>query len=501
MYINSNNIKVYPTASRELSIDYGANINLEQNIVGLSNNITDYNSYKVSGLDIIVDTSDTTPKLKLTSGKCVLHGYSVEIINNTELDSALLGAGEYFVIISLDTTSTIINNTQIEYINGTDNSNVYTPITVTISDELITSSNYDLLLGKVTYDGSNWSVNFNTISRKFKSDNIQINLPNNSGLVKNNQVYEGSFSNWLRDSFIFDDGDLSDYTQSIDEIFVEYTNGITLNIPTSELSTTFNGNMIPSVSDVKCLAIPTYFTEIVQGALAGASNLEELTIPFVGDSIKTAEDTYQYPFGYIFGTSIYSGATATAQLYRGSSIETQDMATYYVPDTLSKVTILQGNILLGAFSNCENITIINLPKLITKIDTVAFFNDVSLSNLEIPPTVTSIGGTAFRNCSSLTNITVPNSVTSIGGLAFGDCHSLINITLPANVTNIGNATFLNCDGLVSITFLATTPPTIGENVFDYTNNCPIYVPTESVSVYQTAPNWSVYSDRIQPIQE
>ena len=203
-------------------------------------------------------------------------------------------------------------------------------ITVTVSDELVTSSDYDLLLGKVTYDGSDWSVNFNTTPMKFKSDNIQINLPNNSGLVKNNQVYEGSFSNWLRDSFIFDDGNLGDYTQSIDEIFVEYTNGITLNIPTSGLSTTFNGNMIPSVSDVKCLTIPTYFTEIVQGALAGASNLKELTIPFVGDSIKTAEDTYQYPFGYIFGTTNYDGATATTQIYRGSSIDTQTTSIYYI---------------------------------------------------------------------------------------------------------------------------------------------------------------------------
>ncbi len=500
MYIQSNNIKIYPTASRELSVDYGANINLEQNIVGLSNNITDYNSYKVSGLDVIVDTSDITPKLKLTSGKCVLHGYSVEIIDDAELDSTFLGAGEYFVIISLDTTSTIINNTRIEYINGTDNSNVYMPVTVTISDELVTSFDYDLLLGKVTYDGSDWSVNFNTTPMKFKSDNIQINLPNNSGLVKNNQVYEGSFSNWLRDSFIFDDGDLSDYTQSIDEIFVEYTNGITLNIPTSGLSTTFNGNMIPSVSDVKCLVIPTYFTEIVQGALAGASNLEELTIPFVGDSIKTAEDTYQYPFGYIFGTSSYSGSTATTQIYRGSNIGTQTTSTYYIPNMLSKVTILQGNILLGAFHNCGNITIINLPKLITKIDNMAFYDDVSLLSLEIPHTVTSIGGTTFRNCSSLTSITIPDGVTNIGGLAFAYCSGLINITIPANVTNIGDATFSNCGGLVGITFLATTPPTIGEHVFDYTNNCPIYVPTESVSAYQTAPNWSDYSDRIEAIQ-
>ena len=47
MNIKSSNIKIYPTASRSMDIDYGANINLEQNIVGLINNTVDNNNYIV----------------------------------------------------------------------------------------------------------------------------------------------------------------------------------------------------------------------------------------------------------------------------------------------------------------------------------------------------------------------------------------------------------------------------------------------------------------------
>ena len=41
--------------------------------------------------------------------------------------------------------------------------------------------------------------------------------------------------------------------------------------------------------------------------------------------------------------------------------------------------------------------------------------------------------------------------------------------------------------------------TENSNAFDNTNNCPIYVPAESVSAYQSAPNWSTHASRIQAI--
>lgn len=67
------------------------------------------------------------------------------------------------------------------------------------------------------------------------------------------------------------------------------------------------------------------------------------------------------------------------------------------------------------------------------------------------------------------------------------------------VTSIGSDAFNGCINLMSITINSSTPPTLGSNVLENTNNCAIYVPSGSVNTYKSASGWSIYSSRIQAI--
>ena len=59
---------------------------------------------------------------------------------------------------------------------------------------------------------------------------------------------------------------------------------------------------------------------------------------------------------------------------------------------------------------------------------------------------------------------------------------------------------MNQNELESITILAVNPPAISSETLVNTNDCPIYVPASSLAAYQTAFNWTYYSDRIHAIE-
>ena len=159
-----------------------------------------------------------------------------------------------------------------------------------------------------------------------------------------------------------------------------------------------------------------------------------------------------------------------------------------VPDSVTSIG-------KGAFSYCESLTEIVIPKSVTKIDgnpfcwgwygrlkvltTKLIYENGVLFNKEkkriiaflsyaasyvIPDSVISIGDLAFSGCRSLTDIVIPNSVTSIGESAFSCCGSLTRIVIPDSVTSIGDYAFCNCKTLVNIV-IHDSVTSIGESAF------------------------------------
>ena len=126
-----------------------------------------------------------------------------------------------------------------------------------------------------------------------------------------------------------------------------------------------------------------------------------------------------------------------------------------------------------------------------------YMNGTQITNLVIPSDVTEIKPYVFYSVSGFTSVVIPDSVTTIGSDAFRSCSGLNTVEIGTGITSIDTRAFYYCSRLTSITVKAETPPTIGSVVFNDTNNCPIYVPADSVDTYKTA--WPQYASRIQAI--
>lgn len=150
------------------------------------------------------------------------------------------------------------------------------------------------------------------------------------------------------------------------------------------------------------------------------------------------------------------------------------------------------------FSECDNLSNLNIPDSITSIGNYAFEKCQSLSNVKLPSVITSIGEGTFISCHALQGIVIPDSVQTIGDFAFYLCGDLVSITIPSGVTSIGQSAF--AAGLESITVLAQTPPSAGADLFA-SGTPTIYVPVGCAEAYKAADGWSTYADYIVEVAE
>lgn len=114
-------------------------------------------------------------------------------------------------------------------------------------------------------------------------------------------------------------------------------------------------------------------------------------------------------------------------------------------------------------------------------------------------TVKSIGVGAFSECFNLTSIEIPNTITEICGRAFNECLRLTKFKIPSSVMTIANYAFYDCVSLAEIVCLAVVPPSIqSSNVFEGVDkSIPLYVRKGSKISYETADYWNEFTNIIE----
>ncbi|MBR3554005.1 MAG: leucine-rich repeat protein [Clostridia bacterium] len=116
-----------------------------------------------------------------------------------------------------------------------------------------------------------------------------------------------------------------------------------------------------------------------------------------------------------------------------------------------------------AFTDCENLTAVKLPKTLKSIGLNAFENCVSLETITLPAGVTTIGRDAFKNCTALREVTLSDAMTALPDELFYGCTALKTVTLPAALKTVGSRAFMKCESLPAL-FLPATVTAFGEDI-------------------------------------
>lgn len=187
------------------------------------------------------------------------------------------------------------------------------------------------------------------------------------------------------------------------------------------IAVVFNGELkqiqagaFKNCTGLVALMIPDNVELIGLGAFQGCYNLEHMTIPFVGEGRRTAEDAYQYPFGYIFGSVKYENSLLVSPSFKGS---VNSRTNYYIPIKLETVVVTGGELLNGAFESCSNIKKLVLPEGMQYIGNSVTYC-YGLTEITIPSTVTTLGNTAFYHSNNLKKVIFTGPAPTIGSRAF-----------------------------------------------------------------------------------
>lgn len=234
-----------------------------------------------------------------------------------------------------------------------------------------------------------------------------------------------------------------------------------------------------------------------------------------------------------FGVRCFKECTALETItVNGARLEQVDLKeeVFYGCTGITEIPFSEKIVNMGryAFSNCSNLTHIELPNVVG-VDRGAFENCTSLTAFHVPATAAYVGDYAFQNCTSLSTVTfedgastreegnticvqafcntaiteveIPSSYTRVQFKAFGDCPNFKKFVWHNSGKNVLNQileenTFEGNANLTEV-YLPGTLKEVGRGWENYPNTVVIYALEGSVGhtlAVEKGYNWQPWTE-------
>ena len=204
------------------------------------------------------------------------------------------------------------------------------------------------------------------------------------------------------------------------------------------------------------LVVPENITLIGKAAFSNCENLNDLTIKGTGVNIGAYAFAGCPLKNYDFNSNIN---VIGVRAFSGAEIE-----NLVVSPTVTEITY-------NSFGGCKNLSSIEIPDTVLKIDGRAFdgtkwyneqpngevyldqifygYKGSMPSKVELKDGTVTIAENAFED-SDITGITLPEGLKGIGRFVFNECKNITEIYIPSTVEYIGECAFTKCSSLTEI---------------------------------------------------
>lgn len=167
----------------------------------------------------------------------------------------------------------------------------------------------------------------------------------------------------------------------------------------------------------------------------------------------------------------------------GAGLQTIDPVTFKGSYKFKTLQVSESN---------PNFTVSN-KMLVTKDGSKLILSPVRLSAPQIPATVKEMGDRCMAYDELVTSIDIGEGVEKAGTEVMTGCIYLSKLSIPASLTDMSERCFYGLPALKEVYVYAETPAS-GENIFQPSDDCVLYVPSDTKALYENSTAFGVFKN-------